>query len=566
MAVERVGVVLVHGIGEQKRFEHLDSQVRSIIAALKVRARNANHPKATPDDESVPSDITVEILSGSGAAYRSEQETWASGRSPSVRINVRMGYDTTQICVHEVWWADINEPYSLAKQFRFWLWGLSVWLVAGAPSRPDLPNFGKTVLSPTLPGRGWVQSLAMRLQLYLVGLFFLISAFSVGIAGLLAKRLLGIELIDPVKVFTNYISGVKLYNQPDRWSAGIFPRQQDFLDTLEDPPRTSIRRRMVRGILAAAAADYDRWYILAHSLGSVVALNGIMEPGQALANYLNHDEWREACGAGLAGPATPEDVVPAPGKMMPVRPVWLGDRDVVYRQRLFKTFRGLLTYGSPIEKFAALWPARVVVNKCETPFGPDIGWINICDSCDPVAGMLEAYEVPWLRRSGITPRHCPELRSFGYASGNIALVNHLQYFRDVRPGRPADLVAGWLLTDQFPSPVAGQNGWFAGAGGTFRARQLLCAAEFTVVFVCLSLLGTTVATWLAVKVAGYLPAPMPDAVERLHGITYPSRVVGFVALCAAAVLAAGVVRALSTHPDPPQPHKPQVPRAPRAAS
>jgi len=31
---ERVGVLLVHGIGEQKRFEHLEAEVRNIAAAL----------------------------------------------------------------------------------------------------------------------------------------------------------------------------------------------------------------------------------------------------------------------------------------------------------------------------------------------------------------------------------------------------------------------------------------------------------------------------------------------------------------------------------------------------
>ena len=30
----RIGVVVVHGIGEQQRFEHLDGQVRALVAAL----------------------------------------------------------------------------------------------------------------------------------------------------------------------------------------------------------------------------------------------------------------------------------------------------------------------------------------------------------------------------------------------------------------------------------------------------------------------------------------------------------------------------------------------------
>ncbi|HUD59753.1 MAG TPA: hypothetical protein VMQ99_09655 [Acetobacteraceae bacterium] len=34
MVVEQVGVILVHGIGEQRRFEHLDGQLRALIGAL----------------------------------------------------------------------------------------------------------------------------------------------------------------------------------------------------------------------------------------------------------------------------------------------------------------------------------------------------------------------------------------------------------------------------------------------------------------------------------------------------------------------------------------------------
>jgi hypothetical protein len=32
--VERVGVLVVHGIGEQRRFEHLESETRKIVNAI----------------------------------------------------------------------------------------------------------------------------------------------------------------------------------------------------------------------------------------------------------------------------------------------------------------------------------------------------------------------------------------------------------------------------------------------------------------------------------------------------------------------------------------------------
>lgn len=37
--MERIGVVLVHGIGEQGRFEHLSNEVRDLLAALDADSR-----------------------------------------------------------------------------------------------------------------------------------------------------------------------------------------------------------------------------------------------------------------------------------------------------------------------------------------------------------------------------------------------------------------------------------------------------------------------------------------------------------------------------------------------
>ena len=41
-----------------------------------------------------------------------------------------------------------------------------------------------------------------------------------------------------------------------------------------------------------ALGSYCRWYILAHSLGSVAAWNGLMETEHCLPNYLDEARWR----------------------------------------------------------------------------------------------------------------------------------------------------------------------------------------------------------------------------------------------------------------------------------
>jgi hypothetical protein len=497
--VDRVGVILVHGIGEQKRFSHLDSEIRSIIHGLQER------PAAR---------VTVEILSGPAATYNAEQDTWAAGSDPSARITVLEGGSETEINLHEVWWADVNEPYSLAKQVRFWLWGLSVWSFPGSEDRPDLAAFKNAMLIPVAPGRNLLKKLFVRFQLFVAGLFFLVAAFSLGAAVFLAKRLFGLEAPDFVRVFVNYISSVKLYNQSTRQGAGFLPNPHSFLDTLDDPPRVSIRRRMIRTIVAVAfrPADkaYDRWYILAHSLGSLVAFNGIMENGQAFANYLARETWDNLKAQDWAGSPRPNQTPPdwvnvPPGPMSPNRPVWLGDNELVYRNMIFEKFRGLLTYGSPLGKFAELWPARVPVNKVEPVFQPGTEWVNMFDGRDPVGGPLKAFDSEELAKKGITPAHCPPLRNLPYIASPVLLLSHLRYLtpRDEQTPQGSDVVADWLVTGRpFSPPGVGQGRWCGMP--TYWRRVYFSWVWWIGAFLILAILGTITGKALCKLIAQWL--------------------------------------------------------------
>ncbi len=355
-SIEKVGVILVHGIGEQRRFQHLDGQLRDLLGALGFL-----------QDQHDIEEISVDIPGGGAAAFHADHDTWNAGPEASVTIvvhHVRNGIPTeTRLLVHEVWWADVNEPYSLAKQFRFWLWGLAIWAQPGKP-RSSLQGADR-VAAPVVPGQRWAWD---RIRLFLVGYFFALLGFSIGTLTFLANRLFMWQTPDVLRVIANYISAVKLYNQSWRYGAGLVWAREDFLDAVGEPPRVSVRRRMIRAIADVACNNYDRWYILAHSQGSVVAFNGLMETAYAWPGYLEKDRWDRLCQSGLAGPALPT-LVPPQGRVMPRRPVWAADDDIAYRRRIFARFRGLLTYGSPLEKFAGLWPALVPISR-EPVFQP----------------------------------------------------------------------------------------------------------------------------------------------------------------------------------------------------
>src|SRR5262245_55876099 len=556
---ERIGIVLVHGIGEQRRFEHLEGQGRLLVDALKRR------PGA---------EVTVDILRATGGTYRSEQNTWAS--SPSVRIGLKEGGQYRELYLHEVWWADVNEPYSVAKQLRFWLWGLSVWLYPGKDASTSA-GF-RAMTDPVIPGFGLRRRIIVRCELFAVSGLFLMAAFPLGIGVVLAKRLLNLSAPDFVQTIVNYVSGVKLYNQRRRHGTSLlFHKESDFLDSLDEPPRVSVRRRMIEVLTDIALQDepYDRWYVLAHSLGSVVAFNGLMESGESLANYLGKQRWADLVNKGFAGKrgalvGSPEYFDSSSGGAggpapIPARPVWLDSDDIVYRHLLLKNFRGVLTYGSPLEKFAAIWPARVPVNKTEPHFPTTSEWINIYDPVDPVSGVLRAFTP-----SGVPANCVPKLTTIGFAAHRALLYSHLRYLDLAKDGAKdlGNAVAHWVLGNSFRVPAAPRSRWFAPYDGMHYRRWVSGAIQWVVVFFLIGLLGAYCVPWAAkllpASIRQYVSAAwnwvegtfqaaadwVPDVVRSHWILLGPdtrellARTLGFIGACALITLAVGIFAAL----------------------
>ena len=389
----QVGLILVHGIGEQGRFEHLDAHIRGIIGGFKRSGAR----------------VTVEIMSAESAPFHSAQDTWRGGPESSLRLLVEAGDDVTTINVHEVWWADINEPYSLMKQIRFWVWGLSVW---NHPSQTDTKRSGNGI--PIVPTQPVLSELSVRVRLFLIGCFFLLSSLTIGLVTLVAKRLFNLNALNVVKTFVNYLSSVKLYNQSQRRGAGP-ASNADFLDTIGEPPRDSIRRRMIRTICDVAAnRDYARWYILAHSQGSVIAFNGLMEPGSGWVGYLDEARLQNLRRIGMVFNGPPDA-----GAFTPARPIWSCDGETVDRMKIFERFSGILTYGSPLEKFQAIWRGRVPVFE-EAAFAPHSRWINVFDPLDAVSGEIRSWDTA-------PAKDCPAVENIGYKASRVLLLGHVKY-------------------------------------------------------------------------------------------------------------------------------------------
>jgi hypothetical protein len=107
----------------------------------------------------------------------------------------------------------------------------------------------------------------------------------------------------------------------------------------------------------------------------------------------------------------------------------VGRRDIINRDALFDTFRGILTYGSPLERFCALWSAieRHGPNQqVEDPFPEGSEWVNVYDPTDPVGSWLDDFDPQ--AQPPARPRHT-KLKPYNFPcrASPILLFSHLCY-------------------------------------------------------------------------------------------------------------------------------------------
>lgn len=432
-AAEHIGLLFVHGIGEQKRFEHLKASAHD-YAELLLQTHDTAVVTVTDRTEDWPHPAGVP----------------APGDIAPLTISVSIGGDEPRRVhfeCHEVWWADLGTRDGLFDVITFWLWGLGQW---GAPLYREMDASGLPKDKRSDPGdpRSKLVSRLTRLpdqiagqlgqepwtrfRLALAGL----AALLVAVSWMLVKR--GLETVlgqaPSPTLLVRYVGDVRTYES--RWTPG-----DSNLTDPGHPRRVAIRRRMVAEMVAMGARAHRGtiagWYVCAHSLGTVVAYNGLTEIAHALPNYLSEYQWR----------TLPDDLRHDPDclkrraddmhHMMPARPDWLKPEDVIHRRRLFARLRGFITYGSPLDKFAALWP-RIVATATDQqdargdailPFPGGCEWLNLASPEDPVAGTIDSYgtgDGKPLERA--IPAVFNIVAPIGWAFG----LAHIRYFLGVR--------------------------------------------------------------------------------------------------------------------------------------
>jgi hypothetical protein len=417
---EEIGLLLVHGIGEQKRLEHLRETANEI----------ASYVESTADLVR----LSVSDLSATAGTIVIDAEFLDSGKTRHVRLNCR-----------EVWWADLGASGGLGAQVAFWFWGLGQWAaeihfkgrkLSNTSELMSLPHFaGDTPNQP--PGRR--HRALSRIDLFFAGVLALLTLVTWSLVKRVSSFVAG-KIPDTSLIFL-FLGDVKAYQQPGG------PGRGSTADP-NRPRRATIRRRMVTEMTRMAAQRYDRWYILAHSLGSALAFNGLQETELALPNYLEQTQWLDLPDwLKTTAPYLPPKAKASVTNMMPRRPPWLDDRDGISREAMFDRFSGIVTYGSPLDKFAALWPRMVCLNKQRAVFQDRCEWLNLYDPTDPVGASLDGFGS---RKHSDGSKISLVPKNFGCRSSKIFLLSHIRYLnpRRQRKHPMAQALVDALLRDE----------------------------------------------------------------------------------------------------------------------
>ncbi len=491
----RVGILLVHGI-QQEGFDPLEDMVHKIAEALEtdkplkvaINIQNDNaryaEQKAGYADYQAPFTVTAEefpfwLICLFRLAVKSR--SYSLMRYVSSKVGCSQSQENvTELHFSAVRWADLDKFPNLKTKLSFWVRVLSIWTNRGV-------------------------SFTERVRLFCTSLIIVLIVPLLFLFSWIVRQFLGYTPIRSDIVFP-YIGGMKL----------LQPRRSIY----HQLPLVTRRERMVKSLVNMSLRDYDRWYILSHGQGTVVAFNSLMETEQALPNYLDQDLWKkwssQSTQTKAKAPLTEEQVK----KMVPSRPDWLNYSDIISREELFAKLKGFMTYGSPLSYFAILWSELVPLNRDESVFNKDFEWLNIYDPSDPVATRQKYF------RSYILLG--PKPQDIAYKAASFHLFSRSTYFNfnPKRNDRLVNQVASWLLKgEKFERPASGSPGW-----------------PNRVLTMLYSMLGASVWGALALIIAfclSYLvPVILPDSLNR-GVLSSPFLYIG---LSAVIVLIVGIVR------------------------
>ena len=187
----RIGLLFVHGIGEQEPWEFLRKSARNMAELLRVHPNNGANISIVDRTADWGDPLAVPRIK---RPHEKEHP------APPMTIQYRLVRDNPDECIaidfecHEVWWADLGKRRGLGEAIQFWLWGLGQWnapiyarrdatKLAHSPEENNRPSVHKprsTSLSPLVQifsrlSLAWAGIVASLLVLSTWGAFRVLS-------------------------------------------------------------------------------------------------------------------------------------------------------------------------------------------------------------------------------------------------------------------------------------------------------------------------------------------------------------------------------------------------------
>lgn len=438
---KRIGILLVHGIGDQQRHEHLQAVGESFVRALALRYGRGR--------------VSVEMFPGH------------EDRCP-LSIFVKETSGRTIFDLHELWWRDLGKRPAIKSTLQFWFWAISL---PGTRGRFSYPQEGYANPSNECVKGNCITKLD-RLQLFMRTTYFFFMLAPLAVVMAFVNLIPGVRRIQFLRTVFTYLSSVQMYLE-DR------TKQIGTLVDFDHPRRTSIQRKFMSGVIDMAERDYDSWFIVAHSLGSVIAFRGLMCDEISAARLVTSNRWNDPNFAKWRANFEARSSVQYPSR--PRRPIWLSTESGVDLSKVFERFRGLVTYGSPLETFTRVWPALVQTRK-NPPVNKNFEWVNIYDPIDIVSSELTSYGECLPDTKGTF-----KPKNFGCHSSWLMSSAHTSYFVLRRKRRDENLLLcliSWMMDGSKPveASVGSSAAWRVGERRRWAKRFVAVAQGTSLLF------------------------------------------------------------------------------------
>ena len=98
-----IGILIVHGIGDQKQFTCLREAAQNIVDFLKSEI-NEGYIKAS-----------ITVNRATTGTFKSLHPTWQDGDEAPITIHIERTGQIYVLHLREVWWADLDRPQNLGK-------------------------------------------------------------------------------------------------------------------------------------------------------------------------------------------------------------------------------------------------------------------------------------------------------------------------------------------------------------------------------------------------------------------------------------------------------------------